>query len=109
MLLKPGQRHHRIIACYAGDRSEKRRQPALGDKRGDLGTEAAGPCSFVHDDAASGLCHRAEQSIFVIRLEGCKVDDFCADAFGVERFGSRQVSFTIAPQLISVTSRPSRG
>ena len=53
MLLKPRQRHHRIIACDAGDRSEKRRQPALGDKRGDLGTEAAGPCSFVHDDAAS--------------------------------------------------------
>src|ERR1700704_7042935 len=54
MLLKPGQRHHRIIACDAGDRSEKRRQPALGDKRGDLGTEAAGPCSFVNDDTASG-------------------------------------------------------
>ena len=53
MLLKSGQRRHRIIACDAGDRSEKRRQPALGDKSGDLGTEAAGPCSFVHDDAAA--------------------------------------------------------
>ena len=34
MLLKPGKRRHGIIAHDAGDRSEKRRQPALGDKRG---------------------------------------------------------------------------
>src|SRR5258708_707168 len=105
MLLKPGKRHHGIIARDAGDRSEKRRQPALGDKRGDLGTEAAGPCSFVPDDATSGCCNRADQGIFVIRLEGCKVDDLCTDAFSVS--AAANVSFTIAPQLINVTSRPS--
>ena len=47
----------------------------------------------MHDDAASGFCHRAEQGIFVIRLEGRKVDDLGTDAFSVERFGCRQRLF----------------
>src|ERR1035437_9351899 len=90
MLLKPRQWYHRIVTRDAGYWSEKGHQPALGNQRGDLSTESAGTRSFVHDDAASRLCHRAEQGVLIIGFEGREVDDLCADTFGFERLGSRQ-------------------
>src|SRR6266581_4252286 len=90
MLLKSGQRDHRIVTCDANDRGEKRCQPAFGNERGDLGTEAAGPWSFVHDDAASGFFHGAQQGFLVVGLEGREIDNLGTDAFSIERLGSRQ-------------------
>ena len=42
VLLEARQRDDRVVAGDAHDRREQRKQSALGDEGGDLGTEAAG-------------------------------------------------------------------
>ena len=87
MLLEACYRDDRVIAGDADHRCKERGQAAFSDSGGDLGSESACACGFVHDDAASGLCDRTKHRVFIIGLQRGEIDDLGSDALGGERFG----------------------